>query len=68
MIFPTHLYRHTTSSITNRHTTAVVLFGNARPSTWFVKSSLASTRYCIYSTPIDIVTKSTIHLKWTIGG
>ena len=32
-IFPTHPYRHMTSSIRNLHTAAVVLFVSARPST-----------------------------------
>ena len=67
-IFPMHPYRHMTSSIKNLHIAAVVLFVSARPSTWFVRSSLASTRYRFWPSPIGIVTKSTIHLKCTACG
>ena len=67
-IFPTHLYRQTTSSSRNLHTVVVVLFVNARPSTWFVRSSLTSTKYFIYPTPIGIETRSTIHLKCMVSG
>ena len=46
----------------------VNLFDKARPFTWFVRSSLASTKYFICPTPISIETRSTIHLKCMVSG
>ena len=68
VIFPTHPYRQITSSRRNLQTALVVLFHNARPSTWFVKSSLARTMYRICHNPTSIVTRSTTHLKCITKG
>ena len=63
VIFTTHPYQQITSSRRNLQIALVVLFCNARPSTWFVKSSLARIMCRICHNPTGIVTRSTTHLK-----
>ena len=68
IIIPTDPYQQTTSSSRNLKTVYLVLFAEARPSTRFVRSSLASSKHFIYPNPISIESKSTIHLKCMVSG
>jgi hypothetical protein len=61
IILPTHQYLQITSSRRNLHIGDVSLVINAQPSTWLLRSSLASTRYFVCHHPIGIIAMSTIH-------
>ena len=64
---PTHPYLQNTSSKRNWHTAEYVFLRSARPSTWFVRSSRAKTKYLFCLIPVGMATMSTIHLKLTVS-
>ena len=70
--FPIQPYWHMTSSNKNLHAKVVMLFLRTHPSTWFVNSSLASSKYFIFPIIsslanskyfVGIAAISTIHLQ-----